>query len=391
MTGEIKLNFDRDGYESFRFDEIAQKISETVDPSTTDVERYVGLEHIDSGDIHIREYGSPDEVKGGKLKCYPGDVIFGKRRAYQRKAALVDFEGICSAHAFVFRANEEVVDPKLFPFFLHSDQFMHRMVDISVGGLSPTINWGDLKGQEFLLPPKDQQAEIAELLWGLQNCIETVREIKVGAEQLVRKLGFDCFYGPGCERVRLAEITSKIQDGSHFSPKVIYENNDGTRFRYVTSKNIRRNRMEFETDQFVDKEFHDSIFPRCDVKEGDALMTKDGANTGMATINHLSNPFSLLSSVCLLRSNSRTSNKYLVHFFNSEIGRFELMRQMTGTAITRLTLVTLGNFRIPLPPIEDQVRFVRSVDEQNQLIELCGSRIKSSRDLLRSTLSILFS
>ena len=186
MTSEIKWNFDRDGYESFRFDEIAQKISETVDPSTTDVERYVGLEHIDSGDIHIREYGSPDEVIGGKLKCYPGDVIFGKRRAYQRKAAIVDFEGICSAHAFVFRANEEVVDPKLFPFFLHSDQFMHRMVDISVGGLSPTINWGDLKGQEFLLPPKDQQAEIAKLLWALdesmqqhgflEKCIQSLRQ-----------------------------------------------------------------------------------------------------------------------------------------------------------------------------------------------------------------------
>lgn len=58
---------------------------------------------------------------------------------------MVDFEGICSAHAFVLRANPEVIDPKLFPFFLHSDQFMHRMVDISVGGLSPTINWGDLK------------------------------------------------------------------------------------------------------------------------------------------------------------------------------------------------------------------------------------------------------
>ena len=183
MTGEIKLNFDRDGYESFRFDEIAQKISETVDPSTTDVERYVGLEHIDSGDIHIREYGSPDDVKGGKLKCYPGDVIFGKRRAYQRKAALVDFEGICSAHAFVFRANEEVIDPKLFPFFLHSNQFMHRMVDISVGGLSPTINWGDLKGQEFLLPPKDQQAEIAELLWATDEYLQAMKMVQVSIER----------------------------------------------------------------------------------------------------------------------------------------------------------------------------------------------------------------
>jgi len=147
-------NLNKSTWESFRFEEITNRVAEGVDPNTTTLEKYVGLEHIDADNIHIKRFGTPDDVSGGKLKCYPGDVIFGKRRAYQRKAAIVDFEGICSAHAFVFRANPEVIDPKLFPFFLHSDQFMHRAVDISVGGLSPTINWGDLKGQEFLLPSK---------------------------------------------------------------------------------------------------------------------------------------------------------------------------------------------------------------------------------------------
>ncbi|MEP6626887.1 MAG: hypothetical protein ABJA32_02845 [Ginsengibacter sp.] len=162
---KINLNkVDKTNWQPIRFDEIAHRISETVDPTTTSLEVYVGLEHIDAEDIHIRRFGTPKDVTGGKLKCYPGDVIFGKRRAYQRKAAIVDFEGICSAHAFVFRANAEVIEPKLFPFFLHSDQFMNRMVDISVGGLSPTINWGDLKDQEFLLPPNAEQAHLAELL-----------------------------------------------------------------------------------------------------------------------------------------------------------------------------------------------------------------------------------
>jgi type I restriction enzyme, S subunit len=165
----MRLALNKEGWSRFRFDEIAQKISKTVNPADTDLERYIGLEHIDSEDIHIRRWGSPSDVKGGKLLCYPGDIIFGKRRAYQRKAAIVEEESICSAHAFVFRAIEEVILPEFLPFFLHSDSFMNRMVDISVGGLSPTINWGDLKNQEFLLPPKDQQGELAELLWSLND------------------------------------------------------------------------------------------------------------------------------------------------------------------------------------------------------------------------------
>ena len=178
VTEKIDLkNLDKSNWTTFKFEEIAQKISKTIKPEEAEVDIYVGLEHLDREDIHIRRKGVPADVKGGKLRCYPGDIIFGKRRAYQRKAAIVDFDGICSAHAFVFRANSDVLDPKLFPFFLHSDQFMHRMVDISVGGLSPTINWGDLKNQEFLLPPKDQQAQLAKLLWAMDDVIEREKEV----------------------------------------------------------------------------------------------------------------------------------------------------------------------------------------------------------------------
>src|SRR5690554_2307913 len=130
LEKQINLNkIDKSNRISYRFDEIADKISKTVKPDEAEVDVYVGLEHLDANDIHIRRKGVPSDVKGGKLRCTPGDIIFGKRRAYQRKAAIVDFDGICSAHAFVFREKEEVIDPRLFPFFLHSDAFMHRMVD----------------------------------------------------------------------------------------------------------------------------------------------------------------------------------------------------------------------------------------------------------------------
>jgi len=186
ITKNIDLkNLDKSNWIIFQFDEIATKVSETVNPTTTDLEIYVGLEHIDAENIHIKRFGTPADVKGQKLKCYPGDVIFGKRRAYQRKAAVVEFEGICSAHAFVLRAIPEVIDPKLFPFFLHSDMFMHCAVDISVGGLSPTINWGQLKEQEFHLPPKEQQAQLVELLWAMDDVIE--KEKKVTSELFISK------------------------------------------------------------------------------------------------------------------------------------------------------------------------------------------------------------
>lgn len=148
---------------SHRFDEIASEVKDKVEPSEAAVDRYVGLEHIDAGSIRIRRWGNPSDVESSKILFRPGDIIFGKRRAYQRKLAVADFHGICSAHAMVLRPKTDVVAAEFLPFFLQSDEFMHRAVKISVGGLSPTINWGDLAREEFILPtlPGQTSASVA--------------------------------------------------------------------------------------------------------------------------------------------------------------------------------------------------------------------------------------
>ncbi|SOE23135.1 type I restriction enzyme, S subunit [Spirosomataceae bacterium TFI 002] len=255
MSGATKnaidlLNLDKSTWESYRFDNIAAKISETVNPSETELEIYVGLEHIDAEDIHIHRKGVPSDVSGGKLKCYPGDVIFGKRRAYQRKAAVVDFEGICSAHAFVLRANAEVIDPRLFPFFLHSDQFMHRMIDISVGGLSPTINWGDLKHQEFLLPPKDQQAKLAELLWAMEDMLEKEKEVLEKLE-VNKKANLESFFKENTNEQQLKNL-GQIVTGSTPSTKKS-EFWDGN-IQFVTPADIEDQIEIRKTERYISKE-----------------------------------------------------------------------------------------------------------------------------------------
>jgi type I restriction enzyme, S subunit len=385
-------NLDKSNWETNRFDEIASNISERIEPAESTIDRYIGLEHLDAENIHIKRYGTKSDVKGQKLKCYPGDIIFGKRRAYQRKAALVTEEAICSAHSFVLRANPGVIEPKLFPFFLHSDQFMDRAIDISVGGLSPTINWKTLREQEYLLPPKDQQAKLAELLWAMDEVIEGYWNTKLALESWKKRIAYDCYYSDKIKRVSLEDLCEKIQDGSHFSPKNIFGDNDGTRFRYVTSKNIRRSGIEFKDDQYVDFEFHKTIYPRCDTIKGDVLLTKDGANTGTATINTLDEEISLLSSVCLIRADlEKTSNEYLCQYINSEIGNTNLINQMTGTAITRLTLTTLYKIKIPIPSLKTQNEIVSKLSLIDQSISDIKTSITYSQELQKSGISQVFS
>ena len=166
------ITIDKTGWKKYRFDEMVQNISERVEPGQTDLDVYVGLEHIDPDSLHIKRHGHPSDVEGTKLRFYKGDIIFGRRRAYQRKTALATTDGICSAHAMVLRAKEDVVDPMFLPFLFHSKSFIDMAITISVGGLSPTINWKDIAKQEFLLPPKPEQKRLAALLWAADEMIE---------------------------------------------------------------------------------------------------------------------------------------------------------------------------------------------------------------------------
>ena len=166
------ITLDKTGWKKYRFDEMVQNISERVEPSQTDLDVYVGLEHIDPDSLHISRHGHPSDVEGTKLRFYKGDIIFGRRRAYQRKTALATTDGICSAHAMVLRAKEDVADPMFLPFLFHSKSFIDMAITISVGGLSPTINWKDIAKQEFLLPPKPEQKRLAALLWAADEMIE---------------------------------------------------------------------------------------------------------------------------------------------------------------------------------------------------------------------------
>ena len=158
------------GWKIWRFDQMATNVNVRIDnPSESGMEHYVGLEHLDPDSLRIRRWVSPDDVEATKLMFKKGDIIFGRRRAYQRKLGVAEFDGICSAHAMVLRAKPEVVLPEFLPFFMQSDLFMNRAVEISVGSLSPTINWKTMAMQQFALPSIEEQHRMVALLSALEE------------------------------------------------------------------------------------------------------------------------------------------------------------------------------------------------------------------------------
>jgi len=375
------------GWKTFRFDEIAISVTDRVQPAETELEHYVGLEHLDPESLKIRRWGSPSDVIGQKLGFRKGDIIFGKRRAYQRKLAVADFDGICSAHAMVLRPETDVVLPEFLPFFMQSDLFMNRAMEISVGSLSPTINWRTLAQQEFPLPSLDEQRRIAKLFLSLEDTFNSTYELVNSTSKLRESFAFSIWLENSAEMnmAKLGTICEKIQDGTHFSPK-----STTGKFRYVTSKNIKNGYLDISDCGWISKEEHEQIYRRCDVQQGDILLTKDGANTGNVAINHLDEPFSLLSSVALIRTNENILlSKYLFEYLRSLVGRRNITSMMKGTAITRITLKQINAVKIPLPEIHTQIEITRKFQQLNSAFASAEFRHSSVKIMKNSLLKEL--
>lgn len=170
----------------YRFEQIAYNSTEKKKPIEEDKYTYLGLEHLDSGSLKVMRYGSDVAPIGEKLIMREGDVLFGKRRAYQKKVAIAPFDGIFSAHGMVLRPKEEVIDKNFFPLFISSDYFLDAAIKISVGSLSPTINWGDLKALEFELPNMNKQRELAKVLWAMAATKKSYQKLLLKTDELVK-------------------------------------------------------------------------------------------------------------------------------------------------------------------------------------------------------------
>lgn len=180
----------------YRFDQIAINSTEKKKPVEEDRFTYLGLEHLDSGTLKVTRFGSEVAPIGEKLVMHKGDVLFGKRRAYQKKVAIAPFDGIFSAHGMVLRPKEDVIDKDFFPLFISSDYFLDAAIKISVGSLSPTINWRDLKELEFELPDLDTQRKLAEVLWSINDTMEAYKKLISATDELVKSQFMEQFGEP---------------------------------------------------------------------------------------------------------------------------------------------------------------------------------------------------
>lgn len=186
--------------------------------------------------------------------------------------------------------------------------------------------------------------------------------------------------------VRLGDVCQKITDGTHHSPV----NGSAGAYKYVTAKNIKPWGLDLSDITFVDEETHREIFARCDVQPNDVLLIKDGATTGRVAVNTLREPFSLLSSVGVLRPGPSLESKYLAYALQTPAVQDAMLAKMSGVAITRLTLKKIKDLEIPIVGLDEQQQVVAELEKQfSRLDEAVANLQRVKANLKRYKASVL--
>jgi restriction endonuclease S subunit len=384
------------GWTRVKFRDIAASITDRVDdPSAAGVDRYVGLEHLDPDSTLIRRWGSPSEVESTKLRFYPGDVVYGRRRAYQRKLGVADFEGICSAHALVLRARPEVCVAEFLPYFLQSDAFHRRALDISVGSLSPTINWKTLAVQEFALPPINAQLKIVEVLTSVDQSVDAQRVVRAQLEPL-KRAALTSALGGGrsvkalawgtiatAANVQLLGDLCTITRGSSPRPKgnPAYFARGSTANHWIMISDVTRSKVgkvltdtaEFLTDEGVTKSRK--------VSPGSLLLT-NCATVGVPVFSGVHG--CIHDGFLLFEDLSPELNvDFLYRLFEFLTPWFRSSAQ-TGTQANLNTQI-LRRLEVPVLPLDDQAEIVNRLDRIDEMSE----SVDGSLDSLKAMRSAL--
>ena len=342
MTGE------RNGWRKVRFDQMAKLVNDRVEPAEATESIYVGLEHLDSENLTIERWGKPSDVKGTKYRVKAGQIIFGKRRFYQRKVAVAPFDCICSAHAMVLAEKPETVASGFLAHFMLSEHFVERALTISEGSLSPTIKWKRLAEQEFDLPPLDRQRDLVDLL-SSSGCAHTASLRVQDAASLLQQAYLQRAYQePSLTWVRFGDLLHSSTLNGLYKPKESY--GAGPLMVHMGDLFAAPVLERLPTAQRV--ELTSSQVEKYSLREGDLLFARRSLKVSGAgkciIVGRLTETVSFESSIIRARVDSTKADPwFLLGYFWSPAGTASVRRIVRTVAASGITASDLRNLLVP--------------------------------------------
>ena len=340
----------------------------------------VGLEHLTPNEVTLSSWDLDTDNTFTK-SFESGDMLFGRRRAYLKKAAVAPFDGICSGDITVIRANPELLSPSLLPFLIQNDFLFDYAVEKSAGSLSPRVKWEHLKTYVLMLPKPEEQERTAEVLWSIEEACQSYKKLLVETDELVKSQFIERFGIPELNSrdfptFSLTEVCESITDGSHTPPKGV----DRSEYLMLSSKNIIDDRITFDEPRYLSREQFENEDRRTRIKAGDVLLTIVGTVGRTAVVPEEHPNIALQRSVCVLHPNNTVVDSQFLCYELKCMQQF-IDAQAQGVAQRGIYLAQVGKLRIIVPEMPKQIEFVKLLQQSNKAKVVLQQALKEARAL----------
>ena len=354
---EVKVM--KPGWRRVKFGDVVRlSKARSKDPLADGIERYVGLEHLEPGDLRIRRWGSVADGVTFTSVFQPGQVLFGKRRAYQRKVAVADFSGVCSGDIYVLETKDaQVLLPELLPFICQTDAFFDHAVGTSAGSLSPRTNWTSLDHFEFALSPIDEQKRLVEPLGSIAALEEELRIAEHEADRLQKAAMQDLLDADlnGWASKPIGQVLKVTTGGTPSRNNATFWNGD---IPWVKTGEVNYYVIDSTEESITAEGLKGSAAKLCPPNSVLVALYGQGPTRGRVGMLGIE---AAVNQACAAIYPNADFDPWFVYYYLS--GKYLSLRAMAqGAAQPNLNLAMIKGFGMPTPTLEEQKAAVASID-----------------------------
>ena len=349
---------------------VVERIKDKVDKDNTDLEYYIGGEHFDNGEIQISRKGI---IAGSTIgpafhtRFMPGDVLLMSRNPHLRKASVVDFEGICSDVSYVCRTKDEsVLMQKYLPFIFQTDHFWKFAEENKKGSTNFFLNWSDFEKYEFNLPSIEKQKKLVDLLWSFQETKSAYKVMLEKTDEMVKSQFIEMFGDPTLNtkkldvrplgeisRSRLGKMLDKKQQTGQFL------------FPYLANYNVQW--FELDLTSLNQMDFNEAEQREFELQEGDLLVCEGGVVGRCAVWHGEMEKIFFQKAIHRVRCNTEIIlPEYLMWNFKIHSDYNAFSDIVGNSTIAHLPGIKLKKIKIPIPKMDDQLRFVELLQQSDK-------------------------
>lgn len=352
----------------------------------------VGLEHITPEEVTLSNWATDTENTFTKM-FRKGDMLFGRRRAYLKKAAQAPFDGICSGDITVIRAKADKLLPDLLPFIIQNDDLFDFAVGKSAGSLSPRVKWENLKNYSFELPSLDEQKKLAKVLWSINDTIQAYQQLLTETDELVKARFIEMFGDQNVAECKWPVSSMETVFSITSSRRILkseWKTEGSIPFIRVRDMVQLANGEPLANEFFVSEEFYNSRPDDEKVKAGDIIVSAT-STIGKTYIIKPGERFYFKDADVLLFRKRQSINET---FFTYGLTMPTVWEQIEGglgaTTVAHFLISKACKVMQPLPPMDLQEQFAALVKQSDKSKFALQSAITSLQATKRSIIDEAF-